>query len=179
MIRVRGGGGPRPLGKTTSLAMGNGWLYVGTADSASVEAYGMDGQGSQILRVGVDPRKPSREHVENALEDFLMVVPAFMREEVRHAVLAEPVPSQLPPYSMLFADHEGVLWAVLSAPGDGRTRLRAIRNDGAILADVQVPVELTVFEIGDDYVLGRYQDEIGRPYIVLFNLHRGRRPVGG
>lgn len=84
------------------------------------------------------------------------------------------MPVQLPPYSAVLTDSEHVLWVVLSAPGDKETLLRAAAPDGNLLGDVRIPMELHVFEVGRDYVLGTYESKDAIPYVALFRLHRGR-----
>jgi hypothetical protein len=62
---------------------------------------------------------------------------------------------------------------VLSVPGDPTTRLRAIRENGTVVADVTVPVNLSVFEVGADYMIGAREDENGEPHLMVFRLRRG------
>jgi len=95
-----------------------------------------------------------------------------MRERVKNSFLKIPMPKQLPPYSALHIDPEQLLWVVLSTSGDPDTRLRCLRSDGRVIADVRIPVALTVFEIGLDYVLGGYEDEEGEPYVAVYRLRR-------
>jgi hypothetical protein len=167
------GGMPRPLGQTTQFALSTDRLYVGTGDSAAIDVYSLAGERQGIIRLDVPVRAPTKAQYESAANVYLSIVPAGRREAMREWLLGIPMPERLPPYSALLTDVTGLLWVVLSVPGDLDTRLRAVRENGAVVADVTVPVNLTVFEIGTDYILGGREDENGEPHLLLFRLRRG------
>ena len=85
-------------------------------------------------------------------------------------MMAMPMPELMPPYYGLFADEDGTLWVVTSMPGDTVTHLRAIAADGSIVGDIELPVNLDVFDVGRDYVLGAYLDEGGEQHVVLYGV---------
>ncbi len=94
------------------------------------------------------------------------------REPVVEMMRKIPMPERLPFYSGLFADPDGVLWIVLSTPGDSVTRIRAMQDNGEALGEVAIPVGLRVFEVGRDYVLGAYEDERGEPHVAMYRVRR-------
>jgi hypothetical protein len=166
------GGGFRPLGRTTSVAVASDRVYVGTADSGFVDVYGADGKLASTIPLGLTPRKASRQHLEGAIGDQLPMYPGNMRASLREAMLGLPLPEHLPAYSALLTDPDGILWAVATAPGDSETHLVAVDATGKRVGDVRVPVQLTVFEVGRDYILGRYEDQQDEPHLALFRLRR-------
>jgi len=62
----------------------------------------------------------------------------------------------------------------LTVPGDADTQFRVFRAEGQAVADVRVPINLTIHEIGADYILGSRQDDDGEQHVVMYRLHRGR-----
>ena len=163
----------RPLGRVTRLAMSNDRLYVGTADSAFVDVYSLDGQRQPALAVGIADRAPTRRDFERAVDAMVRPYPdRGAREETRNMLLDIPIPERIPPYDGLFADPAGTLWVATWAAADGNTRLRAIDPGGSVLGDLELPVELNVFEIGEDYVLGAYEDDGGEQHIAMYRLRR-------
>jgi hypothetical protein len=165
----------RPLGKSTRIAVGRDQLYVGTADSAFVEVYTLDGKHAGALPVGVAPRRPTERDYERAIDaQVAMLGDRETREIARRYLQAIPMPPYLPPYTNLLADPGGTLWVVTSAPGDPVTELRAIGLDGRTLEVLRLPVELTVFEVGHDHLLGMYEDEAGEPHLALYRLQRAQ-----
>jgi hypothetical protein len=173
MVVLGGGGGPFPLGKATALAVATDRLYVGTGDSASIDVYAFDGRRLSGITLNVPSRRPTRRNQEQAVEDIVRNVGSAARI-VRQRLLELPMPRTLPPYGSLFVDSEDVLWVVLSAPGDAVTTVRALNKDGHLLGEVSLPVPLTVTDIGQDYILGVYQDPIGEVHVAMYRLRRGR-----
>ncbi len=115
--------------------------------------------------------------MERAVDaDLSVVANVDLRNTARAQMLdALPMPAVLPPYSHLFADADGFLWVQTSWPGDSVTTLRALDAAGRILADVTIPKDMTIFEVGPDYVLGAYEDRIGEPHVALYGMHRDKQ----
>ncbi len=87
-------------------------------------------------------------------------------------MLATPMPEHLPSYGGLLIDADSVLWIVLSAQGEPTTRLRALRGDGQVLAEVRIPIRLSVLDIGRDYILGVYGAQDGESHVAMYRLRR-------
>lgn len=163
----------RPLGKLTRFALASDRMYVGTADSAFIDVYTLDGRHTGVLPVGTAPRPPSARHYDRALD--AMVAPLLdrdYRETWKRTLEQIPMPEHLPPYTAILTDEDGYLWVVTSAPGDGATRIRVLSKTGDATVDLDLPSELTVFEVGDDYLLGMYEAESGAQHVVMYRLKR-------
>lgn len=173
-MRGRDVGLPRPLGRSSSFALGHDRLFVGIPDSSAIAVFAPRGARVGTIPVHVPAQRPTRDQYEQATDALLTSVPAQAREQVRTWVLGIPMPEALPPFSALFADPEGGVWAQLSMPGDAATRLRALSADGRPRADISIPESLTVFEVGADYVLGLHEDEDGEQHVLVYHLQRGR-----
>jgi hypothetical protein len=166
----------RPFGRMTSLALAGDRVYVGTADSAFVDVYSMGGEKLRTMAVGENkPRRPTERNYERAIDELLLQLFIPDHQEANRKMLMKiPPPEQMPSYSAIFADPAGTLWVNLSAPGDGETRLRAVGADGAQLGEVVLPLDLVVFEVGEDYVLGRWEDEeSGEVHVRMYRFQRG------
>ena len=171
-IVIGGGGAPRPLARATTLAMSHDRIWVGTADSASVRSYGLDGRSARSIPAGVAGRRTTPAHYEAAVDAILASAPPQARDRMRPVMMEWRAPSTLPPYSAIRTDTEGNLWVVSSPPGSSAVELRASAPDGRTLGDLRIDLPLTVFEIGRDYVLGTYEDAGGEPHVVLLRLRR-------
>lgn len=165
----------RPLGRLTDIAASDDRIYVGTADSAFVDVYDLTGRRLNPLPVGVGVRKASKTNYEHAIDGLVGPMPTReMRESGRQQMLRIPAPEYLPVYSTVHTDPSGTLWVNVSAPGDPTTVLRAISSDGRLLGEVSVPKGLRVFEVGADYVLGRYHDSDGEQHVTAYRfVHNG------
>jgi hypothetical protein len=165
---------PAPLGRVTSLAISRDFVYVGTKDSAFVDAYNTVGEHFATLPVGVGRRASTMDHFERAIDEIVLGLGSVTdREAPKELLLQRPMPEYLPPYATLLTDQSGLLWVQLSFPGDPATRLRVVRSDGRVAADVRLPRFVSVYEVGRDYILGAYEDDRGEAYVAIYRLHRG------
>jgi hypothetical protein len=174
MVAANGGGGPRPLGLAVHYALGADRLWLGQTDSSSIAVYSLDGKRIGTIPVPVPARPVTKPNYERATDAFVAIVPAPSRARFRAMMLETPPPARMPPFTGIFADPTGLVWAVLSAPGDPDTQLRAFGRDGSVAANVSFPVNLNIFEIGTDYVLGSRLDADGEERIVVYRLNRTR-----
>jgi hypothetical protein len=174
MVAANGGGGPRPLGIATHFAVGEDRLWLGMTDSSQIAVFALDGKRIGSIPVTMPPRPVTKVNYESATDLFLSIVPAQARTRFRDMMLSVPPPKQMPAFTGVLADPSGLIWAVLSAPGDPDTQLRAFGRDGRVVANVSVPLNLNVFEVGADYVLGSREDADGEQRLVLFKLNRTR-----
>jgi hypothetical protein len=163
----------RVLGTITRLALSEDRLYVGTGDSAYVDAYDLTGRLMATFQVAEAAPAPSRAQYERAVDQMLNLLPGApdARREARERLLQVPMPDRLPPYSGLIVDPLGILWVVTSPPGEPSTEIRAITGDGKPIGTVRLPVTLQVLEIGEGYLLGTAQTEESQS-LVTYPLRR-------
>jgi hypothetical protein len=171
MIRLGGGGAPRPLGRATSIAAVGDAIVVSSPDSA-LAFVTVSGRAPTQVRLPVTRRAPSRSEYEAAVHATASMVPGQMRAAVISQMLAAPMPERVPPVTALFGDQHGLLWVQTSPPGARMTELLVLRLDGVLVARVRLPVALTIYEIGHDYVLGTYADAADEMHVALYRLLR-------
>lgn len=84
-----------------------------------------------------------------------------------------PLPEAFPAFEGVLADALGFLWVEdYRLPGEPSPAWTVFDPEGRVLGLVELPPALTVFEIGEDYVLGRVSDELGIEYVRLWPLDR-------
>jgi hypothetical protein len=174
VLRMGGGGIPRPLSAQTQLAMSPTQLFVGVSGQAQIEVFSVDGTRARAFPVPSAESAPTKAQYEAALERTLQQVPPAFRDRARGPALAAPLPDKLPAYSALLADASGMVWTVVSAPGDESTRLRAYRGDGSRATELMLRGDIAIFEIGRDYVLGVATLADGDQEVRVHRLTRGR-----
>jgi hypothetical protein len=86
-------------------------------------------------------------------------------------------PATLPAYTQMIVDSDDHVW-VRGYPRRSATTARwsVFSPTGALVAEVDVPKHLEVYEIGRDYALGRYLDPTEAvPQVHLYRLTRTAR----
>lgn len=162
-----------PLGRVTSLALGAGRLHVGTAESDEIVSLALTGEPQPSLRTQLAPRPATEAHFERAIEiEVSNFRDAAARSGIGQMLRRMPMPELMPAYLALLPDPAGVLWVVMSIPGDSTTWLRGLSTDSELVADLHLPGEVQVFEVGMDYLLGSTEGADGTPHVVQYRLRR-------
>ena len=87
-----------------------------------------------------------------------------------------PLVDSYPAFEEIVTDLAGYLWVreyrMFDMFGEGDVVWTVFDPEGRIEGLVETPVGLEVFEIGEDYVLGVVEDELGVEYVQLWALDR-------
>ena len=175
---VEGGAirGTRPLalGKHPSVAIGSNRAYVGTADSFAIMVFDLSGKRIGLLNerralVPVTKNDIDEEHAREIASDGKNWKQGIERDYAKMTF-----PKSLPAYSAFLIDALDKLW-VKDFPRSASSTVRwsTFSNDGKAEGQVLLPTNLDVFEIGTDYILGRYLDpKESVPQVRLYKLTR-------
>ena len=84
------------------------------------------------------------------------------------------IPTSFPAFSAIEVDRLGNLWVrEYNLPGEEDRALWTVFDpEGVALGFVETPLELVIYEIGADYILGKTMDELGVEYVQLWGLDR-------
>lgn len=169
------GSRPLPLGKQSDVAVGANRIYIGTADRYEILVFDLEGNPVDTIRKAVPSLATTRADIENAKEKELASNDETWRAGIERDYATMPFPKTVPAYTSLVVDSEDHLW-VQEFP---RVRTPEVRWSvfspaGAPVAEVQLPADLEVYEIGRDYVLGRFLNaEESIPQVRMYRLRRG------
>ncbi|HSA57484.1 MAG TPA: hypothetical protein VLE53_17360 [Gemmatimonadaceae bacterium] len=169
------GSRPLPLGKQPDVAVGSNRIYIGTADRYEIFVFDLEGNAVDTIKKPTASLETARADIENAREKELASRDESWRSSIERDYAAMPFPRTVPAYRDLVVDSDDNLW-VQDFP---RTRSPQVRwtvfaPSGTMLAEVALPVDLEVYEIGRDYVLGRFLNaEESIPQVRMYRLRRG------
>ena len=170
-----GGSTPRKFGKQTSIAIASDRLYVGTAERAEVFVISLMDYSTDTIPVPVTPGAVTAADIETLKATQTATEPADRRASMEREFATHPFPDSLPPYAALVVDAEEVLW-VQDYPRAGSEFVKwsIVSRDGSPVATVTLPAYLEVYEIGTDYILGRYLHPVESiPQVRQYRLRRG------
>lgn len=75
----------------------------------------------------------------------------------------------------MVVDSEGYLWVTVSIPGDPMADIRVFNGAGVVIATVQLPGSVRLFEVGHDYVLAtKFNADVGVAEVVELGLIRSK-----
>ena len=171
------GGTALPFSRGT---MGSVWgelAVIGVSDRYEIRAYTADGSLARIVRRRGQLGSPTRGDIEAFYANLL---PADMPDEQRENALNEvrdrPLVESFPAFSEILSDLAGNLWVQeYQMPREEAVVWTVFDAEGRIRGLIETPADLEVFEIGEDYVLGRVSDDLGVEYVQLWSLSRGEQ----
>lgn len=180
------GSRPLPLGKQPVSGIGRERVYSGTADSFHINVYALDGSPLPPLRRDIPPAPLTQADVRAFVERQVAVAGETQRSATEAEYADITFPATHPAYTALLVDAEDHVWvrhpermgAAEPNPSTGTTSSTwstwsVFSPDGAFVTEVLLPRNLQPFEIGPDYVLGRYLNpEQALPLVRLYRLQR-------
>lgn len=156
------------------------FLYVVSGEDFNLRVFLSDGRLVRIVRNPGERLAVSDAHRAAWIDDILATVPEAARPEGRRVLENIPTPDTLPVYNDVVVDARGYVWLqeYTSLPGPGLywsgsgRRWIVLSPAGELVARVETPVALDVFDIGSDYILGRWWDEGQVEYVRMYALKR-------
>ena len=144
---------PMPFDIPPSVAMARGGLYMTLGENQGPEIlqYGTGGHLSRIIRLAEPPAAPpTRQEIHRLIELYGELT----------------LPEIKPVFSRLLVDDEGWLWAELYRSEDtAPVRWLVFDPNGEGVGSVDLPPDLDVRQIGRDFVLGVWEDELRVEYV--------------
>jgi hypothetical protein len=165
---------PLPLGKQPVIAIGTDRFYIGTADTYTITMHDLTGRPIGTFGKPNVQLATTDADIELAVDMEAAGQSDEARARLRKSYEAMQLPKTVPAYQSMLVDAEGAVW-VRDYPRakSAWATWTVFSRDGKPLAAVQLPMHLTVFEIGRDYVLGRYVDPAEDiPEVRLYRLRR-------
>jgi hypothetical protein len=150
-------------------------VWYGPGDRFELREIGQEGRVVRLIRLD----RPARPVTTSDREAYAEFIRASVRgtpdEAVFESLIAQFQFAPYFPYHLqLQRDPEGNLWVQDYQPF--RMRLErtwsVFASNGRYLGDVAFPAGFTVHEIGSDYVLGAWTDELGVEYVHVYPLEK-------
>lgn len=174
------GSRPLPFGKQPVLAMGTSIVYSGSADDFTVSRFDLSGKALPPLRRNSVPLPVTKRDIDHAILMETVGRSDSIKARIARVYAGMPLPKTLAAYSQMVVDANDWVW-VRPQVNAGTTEVAwsVFNPAGTLVAEVRIPALLEVFEIGVDYVLGRFVDPADEiPHVRLYTLTRpaaGRR----
>ena len=167
-----------PFQRSLRWAAWGEFVVVAPTDRYELRAYRADGSLARIVRRANDLPSPAEADLDeyravNPPEGDLAANPDMLKRY--NATLdAFPLPESFPAFTAIEVDAPGNLWVrEYNLPEDGDRALWTVFDpEGLVRGFVETPPGLVIYEIGEDYILGKVQDELGVEYVQLWGLER-------
>lgn len=155
-------------------AVVGGVLVAGMTDWFELRIYDADGGLRRLIRAPNRDRPVSGEEWDQVVAEALAEAEdAEGRRGRRQLADLRPAPQVRPAYGRFVPDSEGYVWIAPYRPAADRpVPWTVVDPEGSVLGDVDLPAGFTPMDIGPGHVLGIVRDDLGIPYVHLYELSR-------
>lgn len=168
---------PVPFDHRTYEAVGPSGFYVAFSHRYEVEVYGPDGMRRTIIRARGTPPEVSENDREMFLKQRLSGIgDENRRREWRQRYGEVPLPHHMPLVSALAVDRSGHVWVRRYQPppsAGAPDSWWVFRPDGRLVAAVELPDGFELYDIGRNWLLGKWEDDVDVEHVQLLALKRG------
>ena len=162
------GSSPAYFGKTPAHAIGPDGIYAGSGDVPELRRFTPEGRLLGIARWRGVSVALTNVHIGRLREIELARRPGPTTER---ALAETPYPDSLPAYQRFLMSLAGELWVQdYQSPGDSVQWWTVFAGDGRALRRVELPPGFYAFEIGGDYVAGRWRDALDVEHVRVYGL---------
>jgi hypothetical protein len=155
-------------------------FYVGTNDTYEVEVYTSTGTLRTLVRYRRDNPEVTRADIDairERRERYFLDRPANIRQAWEGFYEAAPLPETWPAFGKtdsphaLHIDAQADIWVEeYDRPEEEQNGWTVFDADGVLLGVVELPARFEPHDIGDDYVLGRWRDDLDVEHVRMYEL---------
>ena len=164
----------QPFTPMTVVAVYHDKVYVGTSDTYEIKEYALDGTLMRMIRKDHTPvtvteemQQSFRERLERNLSGSPQAAPLLeLYDDITY-------PETAPAFNQIRVDEVGYLWVQQYPEGDDDPLVWSVFDpEGALLGTVNMPPRFVVSQIGSDYVLGMWTDDVDVQYLRMYELNK-------
>jgi len=161
-----------PFGRTPATAVYGTRFCFGASDTYEIACYERDATLRRLIRRSVPPRPVTPADVEAYKERELAdVEDENARRDAERRYEEMPVPETMPAYATFTLDAVGDLWVREFTVGEAATWTWTVFDpEGRMLGTMALPPDFRVTQIGDDFVLGLWRDDLEVEHVRLYTL---------
>jgi hypothetical protein len=162
----------RPFGRAGRWALHGDRVYYGSSDTYQIEVYASAGVLERIVRLAI-PNPPLTSDEIRAYEDERRENLTRASPQFRELYQSVELPDTKPAHGELLVDATGNLWvAEYRRRREDQSIWRVFDPTGQYLGVVETPEGGRIFQIGDDYLLGMWRDDLDVEQVRLFTVEK-------
>jgi len=164
-----------PFGRRPSAFAKGPWFYVGSSDTYEISAFDSNGRLGRILRVLMPLAPVTDRDVDQLIEERVAALDdPTQAPSVRTDLRQMPTPETMPAYGDIVVDAADFVWVQdFPRPGVRLKTWTVFDPQGTPRTRLSLPSDNRVLEIGEDYLMAVFEDDLGVEYLRMFPLTRG------
>jgi len=167
-------GGGLVFGKFGYAAVSGDGFFYGSSDRFEIECREKEGELIRILRLDQENLPVTQTDIDRYISDRMARARPERRPIYETMFEHMPFPDLMPAHGEFIADADRNLWVEeYRRPGNDQPRWKVFDPEGVYLGVVQTPPRFQIFELGSDYLLGRWRDDLDVEHVQLYQLLKG------
>lgn len=171
--RTQNGTKPQPLGRSTVHAIGTTGIFIGTGEQYVIQMFSLGGELTKLIHWPFEPVPINDSDIRAHRDEIISQKPDDKEHSRRVSRIVENTifPEYFPPYDRLLLDADQNLWVrEFRRPQETEVTWRVFDPEGIYLGDVVTPSDLTIFQIGVGFVVGKWTNSLGIETVRLYSL---------
>lgn len=164
-----------PFGRSSSYSLAGEHIFAADNDVYEIRVYSPNGDLERLIRRSGKARPVAQADIDEVKRKRIDEIdnPAFRKE--MEGILAEmPIPATMPAFAEFRTDSADDLW-VKEYPGadaDAPSTWTVFDPEGQMLGQLSMPARFQVMQIGDDFVLGVWKDDLDVEHVRMYALQK-------
>lgn len=169
-----------PFTPSPTAAVGPSSFFFGNGDGYVITEYGRDGAPVRVIRRPVDARPVTAGDVEAVKARRLETAPdENWRRRFEQMYSEVSFPETMPAYAGFVLADDGGLWVQAYEPPTGSGDSWTVFDpEGRMLGAVAVPGGFQLLQVGSDFLLGQWQDELEVEHVRMYRLGKPQGTEG-
>jgi hypothetical protein len=163
---------PRPFGLESQHDVAGDRLYFGASDSYEIQVFTLDGTPQRIIRRPV-PNPPVTQREADEYRDRLLERQQGMAPAFRRLSQQVELPATKPAYTRILVDALDNVWVAEYPANEGdRSWWNVFDSQGRWLGRIGTPYGGYIYQIGGDFLLGVWVDELDVEQVRVYAIDR-------
>jgi hypothetical protein len=164
----------KPFGRDAVFAVEPAAFYAGTQDRFQIDVYDPKGRLQASVRHLVDSIPVTAADIDDfKTRELALLTDANDLRRRRRELEDLPYPETKPAYDAIHVDSEGNLWVQeFSYARDEPSQWKVFDAEHQFLGTVATPPGFVIHDIGTDYVLGGWRDDMDVQYVRMYALRK-------
>lgn len=166
-----------PFGKHPMAAVGQDRFFFASGDTWEIQVFSPDGTLSGLIRWDRDLQPVQGSDVTAFIEARVEAAESpAQAQEIRQQYTEMPTPEFKPAFAGMTVDARGFLWVErYGGVGADPPEFDIFDPEGRLVGFAALPEDAEILEIGNEYILALFRDELGIEYVRMYGL---QRPAG-
>ncbi|HVT43401.1 MAG TPA: 6-bladed beta-propeller, partial [Thermoanaerobaculia bacterium] len=163
-----------PFARVPVTAVAGNAVHFGSASTYELYTYSANGELERVVRLSMQPRAVTAADIDQYRRERLELAEREgMRPSMERMLSVLPFPGTMPPYDRAIADSEGNVWLSDYRPARHEPATwRVFSPDGVFLGSIDAPAQFEVIQIGTDFILAHWSDEMDVEHIRVYALNK-------